>query len=136
MHDQTINPATSFEEMIKQADEAVTTLAPQQVMKLMENSSALLVDIRDIRELEREGRITGSKHVPRGMLEFWMHPGSPYYREYFGEAGQIILYCNRGWRSALAASQLKDLGLEVAHMSGGFSEWKEKGLPTESYQRK
>ena len=127
---------SSFEDMVNRADAAVTTLTPDQVNERMNDTGMLLVDIRDVRELERDGKITGSRHVPRGMLEFWMHPGSPYFREYFREADRVILYCNRGWRSALAASQLKDLGMEVAHMSGGYSEWQEKGLPTESYQRK
>lgn len=130
------NTESSFEEMVRQADEAVTTFNPEQVKKHIEDPSTLLVDIRDVRELERDGHIAGAKHVPRGMLEFWMHPGSPYYRAYFGEAQQVILYCNRGWRSALAASQLKDLGLEVSHMSGGYAEWQENGFATEEFQKK
>ena len=96
----------------------------------------LLVDIRDIRELERDGRITGARHVPRGMLEFWMHPDSPYYRDYLGDAAEVVLYCNRSWRSAVAASQLKDVGLFVSHMTGGFSEWKALGYEVEKHEQR
>jgi rhodanese-related sulfurtransferase len=126
---------TSFEELIARADDAVTTYSVAEAQIRLQQEGVLLVDIRDIRELEREGRIVGARHVPRGMLEFWMHPDSPYYRDYLGQASEVILYCNRGWRSALAASQMKDLGLTVSHMDGGFSEWKEKNLPIETFQR-
>ena len=125
-----------FETMISQADDAVTTLSPEQVNEKLNDKSVLVVDIRDVRELEREGRIPGSKHVPRGMLEFWMHPGSPYYKDYFNLPEEIILHCNRGWRSALAAKALSDIGITVSHMSGGFSEWLEKKLPVEEFSRK
>ena len=128
-------PKTSFENMISLADDAVTTYSVEEAQIRLQQEGVLLVDIRDIRELERDGRIVGARHVPRGMLEFWMYPDSPYYRDYLGEASEVILYCNRGWRSALAASQMKDLGLVVSHMDGGFSEWKEKNLPIETLQR-
>ena len=129
------NPNTSFEDMLSRADHAVTTYTVEETQVRLKETGVLLVDIRDIRELERTGRIVGARHVPRGMLEFWMYPDSPYYRDYLGEASEVILYCNRGWRSALAASQMKDLGLLVSHMDGGFSEWKDKDLPIEMFQR-
>ncbi len=131
-----IEPKISFDEMVNEADAAITTLTPEQVLDRIEQSDVLLVDIRDVRELEREGRIPGSKHIPRGMLEFWIHPQSPYYKDYFDGANQIILHCNKGWRSALAGKALADLGIEVAHMQGGFTEWSEKGIPVEPYARK
>ena len=131
-----LNPTIDFHDMVDQADQAVTTLTPEQVNQRRHNDGVLVVDIRDVRELEREGRIPGSKHVPRGMLEFWIHPESPYFKEYFDEAEEIILHCNRGWRSALAAKALKDIGIEVAHMSGGFSQWLESRYEIEEYQRK
>ena len=81
-------------------------------------------------------RFSGAKQVPRGMLKFRMHPESSYYRASLGEAEAVILYCNRGWRSAVAAKQLKDFGISVSHMDGGFAEWQEKGLPVETYSGK
>ena len=131
-----ISPSIDFHAMIEQADDAVETLSVEEVSEKLQHKGILIVDIRDIRELEREGRIPGARHVPRGMLEFWIHPESPYFKDYFEEAEHIILHCNRGWRSALAAKALADIGIPVAHMAGGYSEWKEKDLPTESYERK
>ncbi|MXZ80650.1 MAG: rhodanese-like domain-containing protein [Gammaproteobacteria bacterium] len=131
-----ITANVSFKEMVERADAAVVTLSPEEVAERLGRPGVLLVDIRDIRELEREGRIPGSRHIPRGMLEFWIHPESPYYRDYFDECEELIVHCNRGWRSALAACALKDLGIAAAHMSGGYAEWQEKGLPTESHERK
>ncbi|NKB77539.1 MAG: rhodanese-like domain-containing protein [Gammaproteobacteria bacterium] len=129
-------PAVSFDTMISRADDAVTTLSPGEVNEHLSREGVLLVDIRDVRELEREGRIPGSKHIPRGMLEFWMHPDSPYFKPYFEDANEVVLHCNRGWRSALAAKALLDIGIDVAHMSGGYSEWVERDLPTEPYVKK
>ena len=90
-------PKTSFDNMIAQADADVTTYSVEEAQSRLQQKGVLLVDIRDIRELERDGRIVGARHVPRGMLEFWLYPDSPYYRDYLGEASEIILYCNRGW---------------------------------------
>ena len=131
-----ISPTIDFHAMIEQADDAVETLSVEEVSEILQQEGTLIVDIRDVRELEREGRIPGARHVPRGMLEFWIHPESPYFKDYFEDAENIILHCNRGWRSALAAKALNDIGIPVAHMAGGYSEWKEKDLPTESYERK
>ena len=138
-------PTVDFDTMISQADDAVETLTPWDVQTILDGQGdsqgdsdehVLLVDIRDIRELEREGRIPGSTHVPRGMLEFWIHPDSPYFKDYFDAADRVILHCNRGWRSALAAKALQDIGLEVAHMSGGYSEWVKLGLATETVEKR
>ena len=128
-------PNIDFDTMIARADDAVTTLSPAEVEARAEEKGVLLVDIRDIRELQREGRIPGARHVPRGMLEFWIHPESPYFKDYFDAADEVILHCNRGWRSALAAKALKDIGLEVAHMSGGYTQWVEEGRATESLDK-
>ncbi len=131
-----LKPNIDFKAMIQQADDAVQTMTPTEVSKQLGASDVLLVDIRDVRELEREGRIPDSKHIPRGMLEFWVHPDSPYFKPYFESAKTIILYCNRGWRSALAAKALKDIGIEAAHMAGGYAGWVEDNLPTEHYVRR
>jgi rhodanese-related sulfurtransferase len=89
------------------------------------------IDIRYIRELERDGVILGAFHAPRGMLEFWVDPESPYHKPVFAEGKQIVLICAAGWRSALATKTLQDMGPpKVAHIAGGFSGWKAAGAPT------
>lgn len=129
-------PKVDFETMMRRADEAVIGLNPEEVKERIENPNVLLVDIRDVRELERDGRIPGSRHVPRGMLEFWMHPQSPYYKDYFDVVDEVILHCNKGWRSALAAHALQQVGIEVVHMNGGYTEWIKRNFPTERYERR
>ena len=90
----------------------------------------VFVDIRDVRELERDGMIPGAVHAPRGMLEFWVDPDSPYYKPVFGEDKTFVLYCASAWRSSLATAALQDMGLApVAHIEGGFKGWKAAGLP-------
>jgi len=91
---------------------------------------AVLVDIRDVRELQRDGRIDGAFHCPRGMLEFWIDPDSPYYKDVFGQDKTYIFFCAGGLRSALAAKTAKDMGLgPVAHLIGGFGAWRDAGAP-------
>lgn len=115
-----------FKQLVAQAESRVQSLSPQQVDQRMQVAGVLLVDLRDIREVKREGKIPGSVHVPRGMLEFWIDPESPYYRTFFDDAEEIILYCNKGWRSALAADTLQAMGLDrVAHLQGGLEQWLE-----------
>lgn len=121
---------SSFRDLVAEAEKEIETLSPAQVRAALDSStgSLLLVDLRDVREVKREGRIAGSLHIPRGMLEFWIDPESPYYRREFDEVDSLILYCNKGWRSALAAQTLKRMGAEgVAHMQGGMENWKVEG---------
>lgn len=129
-------PNITFDEMISRADAAVETLTPEEANALHQTGQALIVDIRDVRELQRDGCIAGAEHVPRGMLEFWIHPQSPYFRDYFDTHKKVVLMCNKGWRSALAAKALGDLGFEVAHMQGGYGGWQDSGLETQQYARK
>lgn len=113
-------------ELVARAEKVVTALSPREVDKRSGQAGVLLVDLRDIREIEREGKIPGSVHVPRGMLEFWIDPDSPYFKEYFATASEIILYCNKGWRSALSAYTAYEMGVEnLSHMTGGFTQWVE-----------
>ena len=113
--------------MVEEAEAQVDSLTPGQVDQKLHQPGVRLVDLRDIRELKREGRIPDSLHVPRGMLEFWIDPDSPYYMKEFDEAEEIILYCNKGWRSALAALSLKSMGIEkVTHMRGGMEQWQQE----------
>ena len=113
-----------FRALVEEAEAQVESLTPGQVDQKLHQPGVRLVDLRDIRELKREGSIPNSLHVPRGMLEFWIDPDSPYYLKEFDEAEEIILYCNKGWRSALAAFSLKSMGIEkVTHMQGGMEQW-------------
>ena len=95
-----------------------------------------MVDLRDPRELEREGRIPGAFHCPRGMLEFWIDPESPYHKPIFAEDKRFVFFCAAGWRSALSAATAHDMGLQpVAHVEGGFTAWKEAGGPVDKSAR-
>lgn len=94
--------------------------------RLKATPDAVIVDIRDVRE-RAKGQIPGSIHAPRGMLEFWWDPTSPYHREVFAGPGPFVLHCASGWRSALAAATLQDMGFDVAHLRGGMTEWVEAG---------
>lgn len=110
--------------LVEEAEAKVTTLSPEEVDARSGEEGVLLIDLRDIRELQRDGTIPGAMHVPRGMLEFWIDPESMYYRKEFEQADSVILYCNKGARSALAAQSLQSMGVEaVAHMAGGFERW-------------
>ena len=111
-------------ELVAEAESQVNTLTPAQVDERLGVQGVLLVDLRDIRELKRDGKVPEAVHVPRGMLEFWIDPDSAYYKSFFDDAEEIILYCNKGSRSALAAQSLQSMGVEnVSHMQGGMEQW-------------
>jgi rhodanese-related sulfurtransferase len=119
-----------YKALLDEANAQVTTLAPDQVERLRGREDVVLIDIRDPRELEREGKIDGAFHCPRGLLEFWIDPESPYAKPIFQEDKQFIFFCAGGWRSALAAKTAQDMGLKpVAHMEGGFGAWKKGEFP-------
>ncbi|MCP4185944.1 MAG: rhodanese-like domain-containing protein [Hyphomicrobiales bacterium] len=122
-------PVTSVESLVQRANECVETLSPQQAIELGSGPKAVLVDIRDIRELQREGRIVDSIHAPRGMLEFWFDPQCEYHRSVFDQPDRkFILFCAAGWRSALAAKSLVEMGFDnIAHIDGGFGAMKDAG---------
>ena len=125
-----------FRALVDEAMAQVTTYNVDQVRRRLDDPALQLVDIRDARELEREGTLPGAINAPRGMLEFWVDPDSPYYKPVFGdEDKQYVLFCGAGWRSALAAKALQDMGMtNVAHIDGGFTEWAKQGAPVESYE--
>ena len=125
-----------FRALVDEAMAQVTTHSVDQVRQRLDDPALQLVDIRDARELEREGTVPGVINAPRGMLEFWVDPDSPYHKPVFGDAGkQYVLFCGGGWRSALAAKALQDMGMtNVAHIDGGFTEWAKQGAPVESYE--
>lgn len=120
-------------QLVEEAMTEVTTYTVEQARALHGHPGVQFVDIRDVRELEHEGVIPGAIHAPRGMLEFWFDPDSPYHRDAFAQDKEYVLFCAMGWRSALATKALMDMGLErIAHLGGGYSAWKEAGAPTAS----
>src|SRR5882672_8696883 len=117
-------------QMVEEAEAQITTYPVDKARELHGRAGVQFVDVRDVRELEREGVIPGAIHAPRGMLEFWFDPSSPYHRPEFGEDKEYVLFCALGWRSALATKTLQDMGVpRVAHIGGGFTAWKESGAP-------
>jgi rhodanese-related sulfurtransferase len=122
------------QEMVAEAKADLDNLTPAEARRRADEEGALIVDIRDVRELQREGVIEGAMHAPRGMLEFWVDPQSPYAKETFAEDREFILHCASGWRSALSAKVLKDMGLaKVSHIDTGFGGWKKDGMPVVDY---
>ena len=120
-----------YQALINGAMAQIETVPLDQAQELLSDSDTVFVDIRDVRELEREGMIPNALHAPRGMLEFWVDPDSPYYKPIFGEGKRLVLYCASAWRSALATETLQKMGVpNVCHLEGGFSSWKKAGLPT------
>ena len=119
--------------LVDEAMAKVKTYSAEQILSRMSDPTLQIVDIRDVRELEREGTIVGCFNAPRGMLEFWVDPASPYFKPIFGDENkEFVLFCGAGWRSALAAKALQDMGMtNVAHIDGGFTEWVAQGGPTE-----
>lgn len=116
--------------LIAEARENIETMSIEDARAGFEDGSCVPVDIRDVRELEREGMVPGAFHAPRGMLEFWVDPDSPYFKEFFATDKKMVLYCQSAWRSSLATAALKNMGLDnVAHFEGGFKAWKEAGFP-------
>jgi len=124
-----------FRALVDEAMAQVTTYSPAQVQARLADPGVQIVDIRDIRELA-EGTVVGAFHAPRGMLEFWVDPQSPYHKKLFAdESKEFILFCGAGWRSALAAKTLQDMGMaNVAHIDGGYAEWVLQGGPTETLE--
>jgi rhodanese-related sulfurtransferase len=119
-----------YKDLIADAMSKIETLDLEQAKALQGDPETLFVDIRDVRELEREGMIPDAFHAPRGMLEFWVDPDSPYYKPELGSGKRLVLYCGSAWRSALAAEILVRMGVpRVCHIEGGFSAWKKAELP-------
>ena len=127
----------SVYDMCKQAEQVIETLSAEQVVALKDDPNVEIVDIRDIREIWRDGGVPGAYHVPRGMLEFWIDPNGPYPKERFQSGKKFIFMCAGGLRSALAGLAAHNMGLApVAHMAGGFAAWKKAGGPVEEVKPK
>ena len=120
----------SSKTLVEEAQKNIETLSPNEAKTLYEKKEITLIDVRDIRELWKEGTIENSKHIPRGMLEFWLDPESSYYKtNKIKDMKKMVLFCALGWRSALATKSLVDMGFEnVAHVDGGFDALKKSGL--------
>ena len=122
-----------FKQLLAEANAEVETLSPAAAIALHGRDDVVFVDLRDPREMDREGRMPNAFACTRGMLEFWIDPESPYHKPVFAEDKKFVFFCAGGWRSALAAKTAQDMGLEkVAHVDGGFGEWKKDGGPAEA----
>ena len=128
----------SSQTLVEEAQKTIETLNPNEVKKLIDNNKITLIDVRDIRELWKEGTIENSKHIPRGMLEFWLDPESSYYKSNkIKDIKKMVLFCALGWRSALATKSLVDMGFNnVAHVEGGFDALKKSGLKIVTKEKK
>lgn len=126
-----------YKQLLAEAAAEITTLPTAEAIALLGKEDVVFVDIRDPRELEREGVIPGAFRAPRGMLEFWIDPESPYHKTVFAEPKKFVFFCAAGWRSALAAKLAQDMGLEnVADIEGGFGAWKAAGGAIEAMPAK
>lgn len=126
------NITTGYKALVAAASREIEEIPAAEAKGLVDQPGVVLVDLRDPRELEREGRVPGAFHCPRGMLEFWIDPESPYHKPQFAEDKKFVFFCGGGWRSALAAKTAQDMGLKpVAHVIGGFKAWKDAGGPVE-----
>jgi rhodanese-related sulfurtransferase len=129
----TQNITTTSKQLVDTARAQIKEYTAAEAIAMAQRPDVLLVDIRDPRELEREGKVPGAFHCPRGMLEFWIDPTSPYYKEAFGADKNYVFFCAGGMRSVLATKVAQDMGLKpVAHIIGGFGAWKAAGGPVEA----
>ena len=128
----------SSQKLVEEAQKSIETLSSNEVKKLSDNNEITLIDVRDIRELWKEGTIEKSKHIPRGMLEFWLDPESTYYQSNkIKEIKKMVLFCALGWRSALATKSLVEMGFKnVAQVEGGFDALKKSGMRVITKEKK
>lgn len=125
-----LNISKGYRQLVAEAEKEIETLGIEAALALHGSEDVVFVDLRDVRELWREGTIPGAFHCPRGLLEFWIDPDSMYYRDIFACGKKFLFFCNLGWRSALAAQVCQQMGLTpVAHIGGGFDAWKAAGGP-------
>ena len=121
----------SVNAMVSSAKARITEITAEEAKDFFDSENVLIVDIRDVRERQKLGFIPGSYHAPRGMLEFWIDPESPYYKEIFGQDKRYVFHCAAGWRSALAVETLNDMGFQAEHISDGFAGWLKANGPIE-----
>lgn len=124
--------ARGYREMVDEAEAEIETLSVADARALLDDRSVQFVDVRDPRERDREGAVPGAMLAPRGMLEFWIDPDSPYHKDVFSSGKRLVFYCAAGWRSALATKLAQDMGLDdVAHIGSGFAAWRDADAPVE-----
>jgi rhodanese-related sulfurtransferase len=121
----------SAAQMVADARARIEEIDTTDLIAMVDDPNVVIVDIRDVRERQRGGFIPGSVHAPRGMVEFWVDPDSPYYKDVFGQDKKYVFHCASGWRSALTVATLQDMGFEAAHLKEGFSTWAKQGGPVE-----
>ena len=127
----------SVKQLVDNAMQEIETITIEEAKAVLDNEDTVIVDIRDIRELNRVGKIPGAMHAPRGMLEFWVDPDSEYHRDVFSSGKKFVLYCAKSHRSALATQALQNMGLEpICHIGGGFEAWTNAEMPTEEVPKK
>ena len=127
-----IKVKNSVFKLVKSAKNNISHIESEDAIKIHSNTMNMFIDIRDIREIKKSGRILGAKHVPRGMLEFWIDPDSPYHKKFFNENFNFIFYCASDWRSALATLAANNIGLlNTSHLIGGYNKWLELNGPIE-----
>ena len=122
---------TTAAQMVADARARIEEVETPDLIAMLDDPNVVVVDIRDVRERQRSGFIPGSCHAPRGMIEFWVDPDSPYFKDIFGQDKKFVFHCASGWRSALTVATLQDMGFEAAHLREGFSTWKDHGGPVE-----
>ena len=124
----------SAADMVAHARSRIEEIETADLIKMVGDPNVVIVDLRDVRERQRSGFIPRSFHAPRGMIEFWVDPDSPYFKEIFGEDKRFIFHCASGWRSALTTETLLAMGFEAAHLKAGFTDWVKQGGPIEQNQ--
>lgn len=127
---------TGVAEMVANARARITEIEVADLAAQLTDPNVVIVDLRDIRERQRSGFIPGSFHAPRGMIEFWIDPDSPYFKPIFGEDKKFVFHCASGWRSALTVATLQDMGFASAHLREGFSGWAQQGQPVAQVDKK
>ena len=124
-----------YKALVEAAEAKIEIISATRAIELLGTDDAVFVDLRDVRELQREGGIPGAFHCPRGLLEFWIDPESPYHHDIFAKPKTFVFFCNLGWRSALAADIAQQMGLRTCHIDGGFEAWKAAGGETAAKKR-
>lgn len=133
----TIEIKTSVRQLVDEANAEIETLSTEEAIAVHTDDDVVVVDLRDVRELAHDGKVPGCFHMPRGMLEFWIDPESPYFKDLFHAEKRFVFYCSKGWRSALAAQTAQRMGLKrVCHIEGGFQAWREAGGPVKAHEKK
>ncbi len=133
----TVKLKRGFKQLVAEANSQIETISVAEAQALVGRDHVVFVDLRDPRELEREGKIPGAFHCPRGMLEFWVDPESPYHKPILASGKRLMFYCGSGWRSALSTKTVQDMGLaNVCHLGGGYTAWKSAGGVVEALTTK